>query len=225
VKVSAIIPVYNGGKFIAATLESVLGQSYPLHEVIVVDDGSTDASPAILRSYGGRVRVFRQTNQGVAAARNAGLRQASGDLIAFIDQDDLWPAGRTRAMVQALQADPRALVAAGLVEILYERAQPPGPLDKHDTSFREFYLGSLGIRKEVFDILGPLRTDLGHADDTDFMMRRREANIPTAYVDQVTLIYRLHEENTSSNRGESNRHLLAAFRASLQRRRRTRSGA
>jgi glycosyltransferase involved in cell wall biosynthesis len=225
VKVSVIVPVYNGSRYLAASLESVLGQSYPLHEVIAINDGSTDSSPEILRGYGDRVRVLRQSNQGVAVARNAGLRQASGDVIAFIDQDDLWPAGRTRALVEALQAEPGALVAAGLVEILYERERPPGALDKHDTSFREFYLGSLAIRKEVFDILGPFRTDLGHADDTDFMMRRREANIPTAYLRQVTLIYRLHEENTSSNRGESNRHLLAAFRASLERRRKAGSGA
>ena len=84
---------------------------------------------------------------------------------------------------------------------------------------REFYVGSLCIRKQVFDLLGPLHTGLGYADDVDFMMRRREANIKTVYVDDVTLQYRLHEGNTSFNRSVTNAHLMAALRESLQRRR------
>ena len=218
-KVSVIIPVYNGSRYLAATIESVLAQTYPLHEIIVIDDGSTDSSPDILRAYGDRLRVTRQTNQGVAATRNAALKQATGDVINFIDQDDLWPAGRTEALVSALQSDPDALVAAGQVEVLYERSRPPSPLDNFGTAVREFYVGSLCIRKEVFDLLGPLHTGLGYADDVDFFMRRREANIKTVYVDDVTLRYRLHESNTSGNRSVTNAHLMAALRESLQRRR------
>ena len=218
-KVSVIIPVYNGSKYLATTLDTVLAQSYPLHEIIVIDDGSTDSSPAILSGYGERLRVTRQSNRGIAATRNIGLQQASGELITFIDQDDLWPVDRTKVLVEALQADPTAQVAAGLVEILYERSRPVSPLDNFGTAVREFYLGSLLIRKEVFDILGPLHTGLGYADDVDFMMRRREAKIATVYVDHVTLRYRLHEENTSGDRNVTNRHLMAALRESLQRRR------
>lgn len=110
-KASVIMPVYNGSQYLAAAFESVLAQTYPLHEIIVIDDGSTDSSPDILRSYGDRLRVTRQDNQGIAAARNVGLRQVTGDVINFIDQDDLWPAGRTEALVRALQSDPDALVA------------------------------------------------------------------------------------------------------------------
>jgi len=219
VKVSVIIPVYNGSKYLAATLETVLGQSYPLHEIIVIDDGSTDSSPAILGGYGDRLRVTRQSNQGVAATRNVGLQQASGELITFIDQDDLWPVDRTKVLVEALQADPTAQVAVGQVEILYERARPPNPRDNFDTVVREFYLGSLLVRKELFDILGPFHTGIGYADDVDFMIRRREAKIPTVYVDHVTLRYRLHEENTSGDRTETNRLLMGALRESLHRRR------
>jgi glycosyltransferase involved in cell wall biosynthesis len=218
-KVSVIIPVYNGSQYLAPTLASVVAQTYPLHEIIVIDDGSTDSSPDILRSFGERLRVTRQDNQGVAAARNAALQQVTGDVVTFIDQDDLWPAGRTEALVKALRADPDALVAAGQVEVLYERSRPPNPLDNFGTAVREFYVGSLCIRKEVFDLLGPLHTGLGYADDVDFFMRRREANIRTIYVDDVTLQYRLHESNTSGNRSVTNAHLMAALRESLQRRR------
>jgi glycosyltransferase involved in cell wall biosynthesis len=219
VKVSVIIPVYNGSKYLATTLESVLAQTYPLHEIIVIDDGSTDSSPEILRSYGDRLRVIRQHNQGVAVARNTGLTHASGELITFIDQDDLWPAGRTRLMVEALRAAPSAQLAAGLVEVLYERARPPSPLDDFGTVMREFYVGSLCVRRELFDTLGPFHTGIGYADDVDFMMRRREAKVETVYLEDVTLIYRMHEGNTSSDRVVTNSNLMSALRESLRRRR------
>jgi glycosyltransferase involved in cell wall biosynthesis len=218
-KVSAIIPVYNGSRYLAATLDSVLAQTYPLHEIIVIDDGSTDDSPAILRSYGDRLRVTRQENQGVAVARNAGLRQASGDVITFIDQDDLWPPRRTEIMVDALRSNPEALVAIGQVEVLYERSQPPSNLDLFGTTLREFLVGSLCARKTLFDLIGPFNTGVGYADDTDFYMRRREAEIETVYVDDITLQYRLHESNTSADRSATQDHLLSALRASLRRRR------
>lgn len=218
-KVSLILPVYNGSQYLATTLESVLAQTYPMHEIIVIDDGSTDSSPDILRSYGDRLRVTRQDNQGVAAARNVGLQQVSGDIITFIDQDDLWPARRTEALIEALRASPDALVAVGQVEVLYERSRPVGPLDNFGIAVREFYVGSLCVRKEVFGLLGPFNTGLGYADDVDFFMRRREAGIKTVYIDDVTLQYRLHENNTSINRAETNVNLMGALRESLRRRR------
>ena len=223
-KASAIIPVYNGSQYLAATLDSVLAQTYPLHEIIVIDDGSTDDSPAILRSYGDRLRVTRQENQGVAAARNAGLRLASGDVITFIDQDDLWPPRRTEILIGALRSNPGALVAIGQVEVLYERSQPPNDLDILGITLREFLVGSLCVRREVFDLIGPFNTGLGYADDTDFFMRRREAKIETAYVEDVTLIYRLHESNTSADRNTTHANLLSALRESLRRRRKEEGG-
>jgi glycosyltransferase involved in cell wall biosynthesis len=221
-KASVIIPVYNGGRYLATTLESVLAQTYPLHEIIVIDDGSTDSSPDILRSYGDRLRVTRQENQGVAAARNAGLRQVTGDVVNFIDQDDLWPPRRTETLIGALRSNPNALVAIGQVEVLYERSQPPSPVENFGTTLREFLVGSMCVKREVFDLLGHFNTGLGYADDTDFFMRRREANIGTVYVNDVTLQYRLHESNTSLDRNVTSANLLAALRESLQRRRRER---
>lgn len=89
-RVSVVIPVYNGEQYIQETLESVLGQTYPDVEVIVVDDGSTDSTLDILASYGDRLRVFRQKNSGAAAARNKGIQEATGKWVAFVDADDVW---------------------------------------------------------------------------------------------------------------------------------------
>lgn len=91
--VSIITPVYNGEKNLRETIESVLGQSYPQWEMIIIDDGSTDQSPEIAGEYtrrDGRIHLIRQDNSGTAAARNAGIRAARGQYIALLDSDDLW---------------------------------------------------------------------------------------------------------------------------------------
>ena len=87
--ISVVIPAYNAARFLAATLESVLAQSYPVSECIVVDDGSVDSTADIVGGFEARVTLLSQTNQGVAAARNRGVLEATSKLIAFCDADDV----------------------------------------------------------------------------------------------------------------------------------------
>lgn len=101
--VSVIIPTYNRSALIGRTVNNVLGQSYPNTEIIVVDDGSTDDTPSVLRSFGSRIRVFSQANAGPAAARNRGVEIARGDIIAFQDSDDLWMPGKLERQVSLLE--------------------------------------------------------------------------------------------------------------------------
>ncbi len=91
---SVVITVYNGARFIPDALASVFGQTHAAHEVIVVNDGSTDNSLEILKEYGNRIRIADQPNAGVGSARNAGIRKASGDFVAFLDMDDYWRADK-----------------------------------------------------------------------------------------------------------------------------------
>ena len=104
--VSVVIPAYNDEGFLAATIESVLAQTYRPLEVVVVDDGSSDGTVALARSFGDPVRVVEQENKGPAGARNTGFAAARGSIIALLDADDLWMPKRLEACVDLLQSDP-----------------------------------------------------------------------------------------------------------------------
>lgn len=104
--ISVVIPNYNYGRYLGGAIESVLAQSYPTTEVVVVDDGSTDQSREVLRRYEGRIRWVRQERLGVSAARNRGAQESRGELIAFLDADDAWSPQKLERQVSRLLADP-----------------------------------------------------------------------------------------------------------------------
>lgn len=102
-KVSVVIPVYNGARFIRDCVESVLAQTYPAHEIIVVNDGSTDETANILGRFGERIQVLSQVNQGRSVARNRGIQAATGDYVAFLDADDRYLPRHLEQLVGALR--------------------------------------------------------------------------------------------------------------------------
>src|SRR2546430_1228645 len=108
--VSVILPVYNREKSVARAVESVLAQTYRPLELIVVDDGSTDGTRGVLEQFGGRIALLRQPNAGAYSARNLGLRHARGELVAFIDSDDIWLPHRLSAQVPLMRRPDVGLV-------------------------------------------------------------------------------------------------------------------
>jgi glycosyltransferase involved in cell wall biosynthesis len=111
IRVSTIVPVFNGESTIAAATDSVLNQNFDAAEVIVVNDGSTDGTALILRSYGSKIRVIEQSNRGLSAARNAGAAIARGEYLAFLDADDEWLPGKLAKVVLALEGNAAATLA------------------------------------------------------------------------------------------------------------------
>src|SRR4051794_20549811 len=122
--ISVVIPAYNGEAFLEQAIESAVAQTWPRTEVVVVDDGSTDRSAEIAGSY--PVKLVRQENHGVAAARNRGVDEADGDLLSFLDQDDMLRPGKLRRPTQAPLAPPRARMASWKMA-RFPQPRRPGP--------------------------------------------------------------------------------------------------
>jgi glycosyltransferase involved in cell wall biosynthesis len=106
IRISAVIPAYNYGRYLGRAIESVLAQTRPVDEVIVIDDGSTDDTAAVAASFGQRVRYIYKENRGLSAARNTGIRAAQGDWLAFLDADDCWRADKIQLQMESVERNP-----------------------------------------------------------------------------------------------------------------------
>jgi glycosyltransferase involved in cell wall biosynthesis len=125
-KASVVIPVWNGARTIHRALASVFAQSHTDYEVVVVDDGSSDDTPAVLAGYGDRIRVVTQPNRGLSAARNAGVRASSGEYLAFLDDDDEWMPDKLARCVPILDEDPGCALAYTLALKIDTDGRPMG---------------------------------------------------------------------------------------------------
>src|SRR5215471_16349024 len=162
-RVSVVIPCHNGERYVAETLGSVLRQQSPGIEVLVVDDGSTDRTREVVEAMAPAVRYLRQPHGGAARARNGGVAQATGNVLAFLDADDLWPDGALRALLAPLEAD------AGLGMVVGHMEQFVSP-ELPEEARRQFRFspdpvparmcGSVIVRRWVFDAVGGFSTRL-----------------------------------------------------------------
>jgi glycosyltransferase involved in cell wall biosynthesis len=119
IKISIAIPAYNAERCLRETLESALNQTHPAHEIIVVDDGSTDRTEEIALSFANRIRYIKQPNQGIAGARNTAVREATGDWIAFLDHDDLMLPTKLEKQLAIIEANPDLVVVYSAFTYLY----------------------------------------------------------------------------------------------------------
>jgi glycosyltransferase involved in cell wall biosynthesis len=203
--VSVIFCVYNGESTLARALDSVLAQNFSGAEVVVVDDGSTDGTPAILARYAARIGIVRQENRGLAAARNAGVAASRGAYVAFIDADDVYLPGRLAQTVAALERESAAVLA-------YADALPVDNLDRplstsfvprdsaHAPSMDEMIgrwwpilPSAVTIRRRTFDACAGFREEYrgasGFEDVLFFMMAREQG--PFVYVPEPLVRYLL----------------------------------
>ena len=219
---SVVVASYNGERFLAETLESVFAQDYDPFEVVFVDDGSSDGTAEIARSF--PLRYLYQENAGLPAARNAGVAVAEGDLIAFVDDDDLWP--RTKLSVQAnyLANHEDVGCVLGRNEWIVEDGVEPPRLER-DPIFHELggiQLVSMMIRRQAFDEIGGFDPSYRYAEDRDLFVRLREHGIEIAVLPDLVLYKRLHGSNMTMNRPESH-PLLRSLKEKLDRGREERS--
>jgi len=202
--VSVIMPVYNGADFLAEALSDLQQQRYQPLEIIIVDDGSVDETATIAAQFKEDIRYVYQSNQGPAAARNTGIKLATGELIAFLDVDDLWAKNRLSTQVDFLATRPEIDIVQGLIQDL-ELVRIPHDSPIFEVNSEAYYsvnLGSALYRREVFDTVGLFDETLRYNEDTDWFIRAWDNNIKKAQLDEVALFYRKHDGNMT-NRNNS----------------------
>jgi glycosyltransferase involved in cell wall biosynthesis len=203
--ISVVIAVYNGAKFLAAALNSVMRQTHPPHEVIVVDDGSTDASPDIATGFGPPIRVLRCAHRGGASALNAGIAEASGELLAFIDADDLWADEKLAQQSVALTSNSSVDAVFGRVVQFSDidcRIAEPDEIKKKCKFSVGVNKTSMLIRRATFDHVGPFNAAVA-ADFPEWYARALCSGIRTECLESVVAYRRIHRDNTTRRQRES----------------------
>jgi glycosyltransferase involved in cell wall biosynthesis len=218
--ISVVIPCYNTERYIAEAIESIFAQRIEHVQVIVIDDGSTDRSAEIARSFGERVICRSQPNGGIAMARNAGVALAHGRYLAFLDADDIWTEGSLALRHRYLRQH-NECVFGGVETFIspelsaQQRAEfgdiPPARVAR--------FTGTMLIEKAAFDRVGPFDPALNVGEMFDWCSRAEQKNIAITLIDDIVLRRRIHGGNTVLRLKDRQTDYLKALRSSLARRR------
>lgn len=209
---SVVIPCYNAARFIVATLRGVCDQSFQSWEAIVVDDGSTDGSAAIVGQIAqsdSRIRLLAKPNSGVSKTRNAGAAAAAGEHIAFLDADDFWHPGYLECMAAHLRRKPEIGVAFAIARIVDASGAPTGALSSRKSSGLDTFdflssnptttCSNLIVRRKLFEKLGGFPEELCHAEDQLFLIRAHLAQATIEGLPEILVDYRINEKGLSAD--------------------------
>jgi glycosyltransferase involved in cell wall biosynthesis len=196
--ISCILPVHNGERHIGEAIDSVLQQRRADLEIVVVDDGSTDATPSVVTQYGPGVRYHRQDRAGVATARNRGLQLANGDFISFIDHDDVWTSDKIALQLAAFERDPSLEFVTGMVEhfgmdVRGSRFERPVP---------GYVLGATLARRSLYERVGPYAV-MPHISECDWLLRMRSLGTREMCLPQTVYRRRLRPDSLSHSNAHS----------------------
>jgi glycosyltransferase involved in cell wall biosynthesis len=215
--ISVIVPVYNGERYLAEAMDSVLRQCYRPIDLIVVDDGSTDRTAEVAGQYGDQIRYVYQPNGGASAARNRGIEMAAGGILCFIDADDLWSSDKLNIQLAYLAKHPSVEIVLGRTE----RLQLAGGsvFKKWSEPEIAMHLGPAAIKRTAFDRVGLLDSTLRFCEDWDWFMRAKELDLSFLLHEEVTYFYRRHENNMTNDTETGFSFALKMLKKSLNRRR------
>ncbi|MBL1211026.1 glycosyltransferase family A protein [Geminocystis sp. GBBB08] len=221
--ISVIIPAFNAEKYLKDAIESVIKQNYQPLEIILIDDGSTDNTAKVTKSFQ-NIKYIYQENSGPAIARNNGIKIAKGEFIAFLDADDLWTDNHLELLVSCFKKTHDLEVAIGYVQCLFlkEKNQEKEYFEEFSNSTINVNLGAGLYKKSVFKKLGNFDPNLSPSEDVDWFLRIKEANINQIIVSETMLYYRIHDSNLSKDRKNSYSAFLKSLKMSLDRRKKLR---
>lgn len=218
--VSVIIPAYNQALYIAQAIQSVLEQTYPHFELIVVDDGSTDETPGILAVlHDPRIHIVRQPNAGLSAARNRGLRESSAPLVTFLDSDDYFLADKLEVMVRFLQDHPDVGLVAGEVKYINnsgktirEPVEVPTKLALPELLCENpICVSGILLRRMWLERVGVFDESLRACEDWDLWLRLLAAGCVMAWVDHPVVAYRIHSNQMTRQSDRMRKAILTVL--------------
>lgn len=223
--ISVIIPSHNRAGYVVEAIQSVLAQTWPRRELIVVDDGSTDNTAEVLASHVGRLTYIRQENRGIGAARNAGVARSSGEFIAFLDDDDVWLPNKLELQMHVFHERPETAAVYGHAE------QFISPELDVESAARLRHIagkvqpapiaGSLLIRRQAFDQVGPFDEGLRIGIEMDWYARLCDLGLKTVMLEQTLYRRRLHHSNLNRTHAGEQSERLKVLKLALNRRRKS----
>jgi glycosyltransferase involved in cell wall biosynthesis len=216
-EVGAALPVFNGERHLAAALESILEQTHPVTDIVVVDDGSDDESVAVALEFGPSVRVVRQPHSGVGDARSRAVRLVRGEVVVLLDADDLLTPRSVESRMAVLRARPEVDIVYGQIRCFTECMDgEPIPLDEPRPAH---VAGAMLVRRSAYERVGRFTTGLRAAEGLDWLLRAHEIGLCEATVDEQVQWRRVHDANTSLTQQISLHEFPRVLKASLDRRR------
>ncbi len=221
--VSVIIPVYNGERYLADAIKSVLQQAYRPYEIIIVDDGSEDNTAEIARSYP-QVQYIFQLNQGVATARNTGLAVATGCIVTFLDHDDLMLPNSLNLRITYLIRNPQIQCLIAMHTSFLERdAGEQNWVRPNEFDKAHFGFGYLMAKKSFFVKVGGFKSEYLLLENMELFFRAKEMGFQVAKLPEVVIRRRIHTSNTSRDIKTARMNLIKMTRASIHTHRNSRN--
>lgn len=208
--ISVIIPVFNCERYLAEAINSVLGQTLPAKEIIVVDDGSTDHSAEVALSFGLKIRYIKLEHGGIGAARNAGVAAMTTGHLAFLDSDDYWPNNKLGIQAGRLAESPHVDIVFGKVKQFVSPELSPesaARLSCPPELLKGIVAGTMLTTRRVFEMVGPFNEKLAVAEFIDWYARSTGLGFEVETIDAVLLFRRIH----TSNAGIQTRHLRRGY--------------
>lgn len=217
---SVILPVLNGARHVREALDSALPQLSDDDEVIVIDNGSTDDTVEIVRRIGdARIRIVAEAAIGPGPARNTGLREAKGEIVSFLDHDDLWPDGRNAGLLAALEAHPDADAVYGRMHVRFDAGEEAQFMAMNGALSDKLVLGVFIFKAASLRATGPFRTTPLTGSDLDFLLRYNSAGRQVIAWEGDVLVYRRHDANITKNMRERQLGMMSSLASHLARKR------
>jgi glycosyltransferase involved in cell wall biosynthesis len=213
-KVSVVIPCFNDANYIAEAIHSVLNQTYPVWEVICVDDGSTDQSLSVISAINSsKLKVLSQFNSGAAAARNRGVKAATGDLLCFLDADDIWSVDKVERQIGSMD---KTQISFGHIQEFFDSTVQIQGLPRVMPGYSPI---TMMITKDDYSRVGDFNEGLAVAEYIDWLSRAKHLNMSMTMDQEIYAFRRIHIGNIGRTKKPYSNQYAISLKAALDRKR------